>query len=108
MLRGICLLLIISLLNINMVSANNDTPPPLEKFYSDFGFKHVEEALNTCASHFNKELKLPYKLPQLSFTHQLGKCDKKNNVFEVMFINEDSPRIHYKVRVRPVEHKVSF
>ncbi|MDZ5471447.1 hypothetical protein SM124_06770 [Bacillus sp. 31A1R] len=71
------------------------------------GYKPINEALNECKSLFNDELKLPYKVPPLNFTLQLGRCsqiDGTNDTFEIEYLNEELPSNHYMIMVRPSEN----
>jgi hypothetical protein len=103
---GLCLL------NIGTVNANDKVDrPPLEKDFFEAGYKSVEEALDECEAHFNKKIKLPYKLPPVSFTHYIGSCDKDkgiNNDFEVEYMNENSPENHYTITLKPKQHSIKF
>ncbi|WP_340372093.1 hypothetical protein [Peribacillus sp. FSL E2-0218] len=94
----------------NVVAANTGRIP-LEEALFDIGYRPVEEALKTCESYFNKKIKIPYKLPPIAFTHQLGRCNHTigiNNELEVELINENIPKNHYVIRVRPSEHRINF
>ncbi|MBT2605566.1 hypothetical protein J7E55_21520 [Bacillus sp. ISL-53] len=113
MIRCLCLSIcfIFSFINFGNVIAANTGRIPLEEALFDIGYMPVEEALKTCESHFNKKIKIPYKLPPIAFTHQLGRCNHTygiNNDFEVELINENIPKNHYIIRVRPSEHRITF
>lgn len=85
---------------------------PIEKFVFEIGYKSVEEALDDCEAHFNKNIALPYKLPPIEFTHYFGRCTNDlgiNNSFEVEYINENSTNPKkYMIRLRPREHGIEF
>jgi hypothetical protein len=95
-----------------MVNANDKVDrPPLEKDLMEIGFKSVEEALDDCEAHFNKNIELPYKLPPVAFTHYMGRCTQDlgvNNGFEVDYINENSTHSPYRIRLRPKNHRIKF
>jgi hypothetical protein len=87
--------------------ADNYDSPPLEKGFFEIGYKPVEEALNLCEDHFQQQIVLPYKLPPISFTHYLGRCTNNlgaSNGFEVEFLNEELPELHYMLHIRPKEY----
>lgn len=113
MIRWVCLSIcfIISFITYGNVVAANMGRIPLEEALFEIGYKPVEEALNTCESHFNKKINIPYKLPPIAFTHQIGRCNHTygiNNELEVELINENIPKNHYIIRVRPSEHRITF
>lgn len=103
--------ILISGLDDGVVYANpNDTPPPLEEMYTQIGYKSVEEAVKEFENHFKREVKLPFIVPPVPFTHQFGRFndldDDLNDSLDIEFINEKSPVNHYKVLIRPVIHKI--
>lgn len=91
---------------------SNDKPQPLEEFYPEIGYKTVDEALNEFEKHFNKNLKLPLRVPSINFTHYLGRFNNLdgeiNDSFEVQFISDESPENHYKINVRHSKDKINF
>lgn len=111
--KGIALLLLIILffLNIGVANANVERTP-FEKAYFEIGYKSVEEALDDCETYFNKNIILPYKLPPLAFTHSFGRCSTDNYgtdaEFEIEYLNENSPKAHYKINIRPKVHGITF
>lgn len=95
------------------VSANTgDTPSPLEELFFEIGYQSVDEALEEFEQHFKEELKLPTRLPPISFTHQFGRFNNLdgeiNDMFEVSFINEQLVDHHFKIDVRLLKHKIPF
>ncbi|UAT32937.1 hypothetical protein K7T73_20040 (plasmid) [Bacillus badius] len=61
--------------------------------------------------HFKNDVKLPFKMPSIPFTHMFGRFweDKEYNIndsLEIEFINEKSPINHYKIDIRPLKNKV--
>ncbi|MFE4523724.1 hypothetical protein ACFRCQ_16685 [Cytobacillus firmus] len=90
-----------------------EAPEPYEEILKDIGYKSIEEALKECEAHFQQELKLPVRIPALTFTHHAGRFfeDKKynaNDSFEAKYISEKSPENHYKIDVRHVNDKLNF
>ncbi len=99
------------LFTVSTVFANsNDKPQPLEQIYPEIGYTTVEEAVNEVEKHFNQDLKLPLRIPPIEFTHHFGRFSdlegKINDSFEVEFVSDKSPENHYKIDVRPVNHKI--
>ncbi|MFJ7733641.1 hypothetical protein ACIQXF_17385 [Lysinibacillus sp. NPDC097231] len=87
------------------VDANaKDKPSPYEDIYPQTGYKSVEEALDDFEQHLNQKIKLPLRVPPISFTHHFGRfSDSKyedNDAFEVKYINDQSPENHYKIDIR--------
>ncbi|SOC43897.1 hypothetical protein [Ureibacillus acetophenoni] len=105
-------LLIVGVMN-NMTEANSsDVPPPFEEAFPEVGYKSVEEALKEFEQHFGKELKLPLRVPPISFTHKFGRFSNSdgemNDSFEMKLISDQMPRNHFKIDVRPLEYKIPF
>ena len=93
------------------VNANvNEKPQPLEEIYPEIGYKTVEEAVKEFEQHFKRDLKLPLRIPPINFTHYFGRFSDLdgdlNDSFEIKFISDESPENHYKINVRPVNHKI--
>lgn len=90
----------------------NDTPPPFEDIFIETGYKSVGNALDDFQQHFNRDLKLPLRVPPISFTHQFGRFSdldgEINDTLEVKFVSEQLPDNHFKIDVRPVQHKIPF
>ncbi|MGN7942164.1 carbon monoxide dehydrogenase [Virgibacillus sp. 6R] len=91
----------------------NNTLPPLEEMYIKHGYKTVEEAVNEFEKHFKKDVKLPFIVPSIPFTHQFGRFteDKEygvNDSLNIEFINENSPENHYKIDIRPLKNKITI
>ncbi|MFJ7666525.1 hypothetical protein ACIQXI_05420 [Lysinibacillus sp. NPDC097195] len=82
-------------------------PQPLEEFLPSIGYKTVESALQEFELLYHQQLKLPLRVPPISFTHHFGRFNE-NSYFEVTMIHEDLPQNHYKIDVRPLEEKISF
>ncbi|MDQ0062208.1 hypothetical protein J2T14_004408 [Paenibacillus harenae] len=78
--------------------------PPYEKPFFEIGYKSVEEALQECETLHHKELKLPYKLPSIAFTHHFGRCindtvNHKNDDLGIEYLHEKQGENHYKIDV---------
>ena len=90
----------------------SDTYPPFEELFYEIGYTTVENALEDFNRHFNKELKLPTRVPPISFSHYFGRFNnlegENNDTLEVIYVNEQSVEHHFKIDVRPIEHKISF
>lgn len=88
----------------------NDEPSPYEEIYPEIGYKTVEAAANDFEQHFKEKLKLPLRLPPISFTHYFGRLNDLdsdiNDSFEVVFINDKASENHYKINIRPIEFKL--
>ncbi|KGX85903.1 hypothetical protein [Pontibacillus marinus] len=109
----VCLLISLILAScVEPTYANTkDEPPTFDELYPEYGYTSVDEAIKEFEEHFKQDFKLPLRMPPLSFTHYFGKFkDLKgdiNDSLELIFISEEIPQNHYKIDVRPVEHKVS-
>ncbi|QPQ31928.1 hypothetical protein [Lysinibacillus sp. JNUCC 51] len=88
----------------------NDSLSPYEEIYPEIGYKTVEAAASDFERHFHQGLKLPLRVPSISFTHHFGRFNDlegdMNDFFEVTFINHQLPEHHYKITVRPNEFKL--
>lgn len=94
-------------MNETVKAISNDRPQPLEEFLPQIGYKTIEAAIKEFEQHFNQDLKLPLRIPPISFTHQFGRFNS-NNHLEVMMLSEEFPQNHYKIDVRPIEKKIKF
>ncbi|WP_336822887.1 hypothetical protein [Sporosarcina sp. USHLN248] len=76
----------------------NDKPSPYEEIYPEIGYKTVEAALDDFEQHFKQKLKLPLRVPPISFTHHFGSFSDldgdMNDAFEVKFINDQLSENH--------------
>lgn len=112
MTRTISLLLIsfCLLFYMTMYATANDKPRPYEEIYFELGYKTVEDALDDFEHHFKQKLKLPLRVPPISFTHHFGRFNNLdgdiNDSFEVTFINEQLSENHYKINVRPIKNNI--
>jgi hypothetical protein len=106
--------IVICLITNGKAYANpNDTPPPLEEMYTQIGYKTIEEAVNEFENHFKKDVKLPFIVPSIPFSHQFGRFseDKEydiNDSLGIELINEKAPENHYKIDIRPLKNKINF
>lgn len=94
-------------INETVKAISNDHLQPLEEFLPQIGYKTIEAAIKEFEQHFNQELKLPLRIPPISFTHQFGRFNS-NNHLEVTMLSEEFPQNHYKIDVRPIEQKIKF
>jgi hypothetical protein len=104
-------LILVSVLPNRPVHANEkDMPRPYEEFYTEIGYKTVEEAVKEFERHFKEELKLPLRVPPITFTHHFGRFNDlagdNNDSFEMEYINEKIPENHYKINVLPIKYKI--
>ena len=83
---------------------------PFEEIYPQIGYQTVEEAIKEFEQEFKQGLILPVMVPHLSFTHHFGRFVDDdgdiNDTLELEFINVYSPENHYKIDVRPLNHKI--
>jgi hypothetical protein len=88
----------------------NDKPQSYEEIYSEIGYKTVEEAAKDFEHHFKQSLKLPLRVPPISFTHHFGRFNHSDgdidDSFEVEYVSDISPENHYKIDVRPLKTKI--
>lgn len=77
-----------------------------EKIYPEIGYKTVEDAMDDFEQHFKQKVKLPLRIPPISFTHHFGRFSDLDDSFEVIFINEKLSENHYKINVRPIKNRI--
>lgn len=112
MTRTISLLLIsfCLLFFMTIYATANEKSSPYEEIYSEIGYKTVGDALDDFEQHFKQKLKLPLRVPPISFTHHFGRFNdldgEINDSFEVTFINEQLSENHYKINVRPIKNHI--
>lgn len=98
--------------NHETVYSKNDSPQPMEEIYPEIGYKTIEAATKDFEKHFKKELKLPLRVPPISFTHQFGRFSNMDGEmgdhFELTMISDQFAQHHYKIIVRSIKYKVSF
>ena len=51
----------------------NDSLSSYEEIYPEIGYKTVEAAASDFERHFHQGLKLPLRVPPISFTHHFGR-----------------------------------
>ncbi|AFH62303.1 DUF4367 domain-containing protein [Paenibacillus caseinilyticus] len=80
-----------------------------DQFIKSASFEPLNKALKECEEHFKRNINLPMKLPQISFTHQMAVCirDKNgtNSMLEISHLNQYDGNHHYSIRVNPLETK---
>ncbi|WP_435371928.1 hypothetical protein [Sporosarcina luteola] len=90
----------------------NDTPKSFEELFPEIGYKSVAAAVNDFEHHLNQDLKLPTRVPPISFTHYFGRFSNLdgeiNDTLEVKFISDQLPDHHFKIDVRPIQHKITI
>lgn len=95
---------------LTIYATANDKPSPYEEIYPEIGYKTVEAALEDFEQHFKQKLKLPLRVPPISFTHHFGRFNDLdgdiNDSFEVMFINDQLSENHYKIDVRSIKNNI--
>jgi hypothetical protein len=106
----LCFIILMGGVNNGPVIAANNQPRPLEEIYPEIGYTKVEEAVSKFEQHFKKDVKLPVRLPPITFTHHFGRFNNLegdvNDSLEVVFLNKDFPGHHFKIDIRPVSHKI--
>lgn len=90
--------LLYGIVNETVYAMEDDAPQPL----APIGYKTIK-----AEQHYDQQLKLPLRVPPISFTHQFGRFNT-SHYFEVMLINEITPQHHYKIDVRPLKEKNPF
>jgi hypothetical protein len=109
------LVLVFSILILGISSGTTyantkDKPRPFEEIFPEIGYKTIDEAVREFEQHFNQDLKLPLRVPPISFTHYFGRFSDLdgdiNDSIELKFISDKSPKNHYKINVRHVKHKI--
>ncbi len=102
---NICIMLIISCILFSpkiggsVFAASNDKSPTYEETLFEIGYQSVEEALKAFEHQSKQSLKLPVKVPPLTFTHYLGRFSNLNHSFEVKFLNDKTAENHYFIRI---------
>ncbi|MFJ5766613.1 hypothetical protein ACIP9C_14765 [Lysinibacillus sp. NPDC093210] len=94
-------------INESVYANLNDRPQPLEQFLPQIGYKTIEAAIRDFEQHFNQELKLPLRVPPITFTHQFGRFNSDQHL-EITMISDECPQNHYKIDIRPIEQKINF
>ncbi|WP_107841762.1 hypothetical protein [Metasolibacillus meyeri] len=102
LLFSVCLLFIFF---INSSPVNEDS---FEKSFLDIGYKEVDKAIADAETYFQQTIALPTEVPALEFTHSFGRfiSSDENTYLEIKYINQDSPKNHYKIEIRPIKHKI--
>lgn len=81
-----------------------------EEIYPQIGYKTTEGALEDFEKFFGQELKLPLRVPPISFTHHFGWFNnmkfEDDEHFEVTFIIDQKSENHYKIVVWPINNKI--
>ena len=112
LLTGLLSFLVLGLNYEHSYGKTNEEPPSYEVIFTEIGYKTVNAALDDFEQHFNQQLKLPLRVPPISFTHQFGRFNNLdgeiNDTFEVKFISDQLPENHFKIDVRPLKHKIDF
>lgn len=94
------------------VCGKTDVPPSFEEFFTEGGYKTVEDALDNFEQHYKQKPNLPLRVSPISFTHQFGIFHDLdgdfNDFFEVKYINDQIPENHYKIYVRSKKYKIEF
>lgn len=97
---------------INANPQDSSQPESFEEIFTKGGYKTVEGALEEFEDHYKQKLKLPLRVPPISFTHYFGKFirsnDRVNDSFEVKYISDQISENHFKISVRPIQHKTDF
>lgn len=97
-------------LSVVKVNATEDEPRRFEDIYGEIGYQSVEVELEKFEDRYEKNLKLPFRLPPVAFTHHFGRFnDLEGEIIdsiEIIYISDQSPENHYKVDVRPIKYKI--
>ncbi|WP_129692485.1 hypothetical protein [Gottfriedia acidiceleris] len=101
--------LILSFSNKVDCAKASDKPKPFEEFYPESGYKSIESAAIEFENNFKRLLKLPLRVPPISFTHYFGRFqhtnDGMNDCFILDALNDKVPKNHYKIIIRPIDQK---
>ncbi|GFR39499.1 hypothetical protein PRECH8_27950 [Insulibacter thermoxylanivorax] len=85
--------------------------PDIEQPFLQLGYKTVYDALRDCELRYLQRINLPIYLPQVRFTHQLGKCHDrytKDDYLEVVYLDEHRPNERLLMMIKPVRDKVEI
>ncbi len=108
---SIAMIFVVTLFYFNgIVSAKtSEKPKPFEEFYPKSGYKSIESAALEFKHYFKQPLKLPLRVPPISFTHYFGRFqhtnDGMNDCFILDALNDKVPKNHYRIIIRPTEQK---
>ncbi|WP_421382953.1 hypothetical protein ACOJQI_01765 [Bacillus salacetis] len=117
MINRVSLLIVISMIffsqNNNPVLSNGlDGNQSNQDIYREIGYTTVDAAAEQFEKHFKQRLKLPLRVPPIAFTHIMGRVNdlegSDKDSFEVKYINVKNPDNHYKINIRPVQHKLQY
>ena len=94
-------------------SSNADsTSDDIELYYYDIGYKDVANAIIDGQKHFKKQISLPSKLPEVTFTHAFGRMNDlegdESDELEFTFLHEDKAQNHFKILIKPVKYQLPF
>jgi len=108
----IIFILVFSMLSLSTVYAVEvEKTSSYEEIYPEIGYKTIEGALDDFEEYFGHKLKLPLRVPPISFTHHFGRFgnyleSEGDEHFEVTFINDQNSENHYKIDIRPIKYGI--
>ncbi len=96
--------------NGTVYAISNDTNKTFEEEFTELGYKDVHHAIKDFETYTGQDIKLPLKVPPITFTHCFGKFnDVPDNVkLEIRCLNDKLGKNHYKMYVRPLEDKLEL
>lgn len=93
-------------------SSNADSTNDFEEYYYDIGYKDVASAVIDGQKHFSKQISLPSKLLEVTFTHAFGRMNdlegEESDELEFVFLHEKKAQNHFKILIKPVKYKLPF
>ncbi|MGG0657267.1 DUF3888 domain-containing protein [Rummeliibacillus pycnus] len=88
------LLVIFAMKNGTVYANTSDFPQPFEEILPEIGYVAVEEALEDAEQHLKKELKLPIRLPPITFSnHPTETKATRENLLEDVVIDLLRPQM---------------
>jgi len=110
----LAIVFLVSIYSVTTVASAIEVPPnePFEEMPLKSGYVTVEDAVKECERHFHQEIKLPLRLPPVSFTHQFGRCNdlpgEVNDGLDIWFFNEHEGKNHYMLWIRPSRYRLDI
>ncbi|MEO4052703.1 hypothetical protein [Solibacillus sp. CAU 1738] len=107
-------ILIYGLGNGSIYANKIETPQhqPFEEIFTEGGYKTIGEAVQDFESHYNQKLKLPLRVPPISFTHHFGRFSNLegdiNDSLDMKLISDQSPENQFSINVRHIKYKIDF
>ncbi|MBD1221898.1 hypothetical protein [Virgibacillus halodenitrificans] len=107
----LCIFVILVSHSVVYAKFKDNKPPSYEELYTEWGYTTIDDAITQFENSYNKDLKLPLRVPPIAFTHHFGKftdSEGNTNSFSAQFVNDKHPEKHYKIDVKAAEDGMEF